>query len=146
MIPQAKDQNNSVFYRPELSNINPKAKFGKDCTIHSHVWIGGDVKIGDRVKIQAYTFIPDGVIIEDDVFIGPHVVFTNDPRMEMDRSKWAKTLVKAGAKIGANACIKAGVKIGERSIIGMGAVVTRDIPPNEIWVGNPATKLVQNIL
>jgi acetyltransferase-like isoleucine patch superfamily enzyme len=105
------------------------------------VWIGDDVRIGKNVKIQGFAFIPNGVIIEDDVFIGPHVCFTNDPKMDIlpqGQFTPTQTTVKRGARIGANSSIRAGVVIGEGARIGMGAVVLKDVPPSETWVGNPA--------
>src|SRR3990167_3670986 len=115
---------------------------GKDCTIHAFVWIGQEVKIGDRAKIQAFSFIPDGVTIEDDVFIGPGVTFTNDRNLSVKGKKfWSETFVKKGAKIGAGSCILAGVNIGENAIIGMGSVVLKDIPSSETWAGNPAIRI-----
>ena len=129
-----------IWY-PELSNIG-ECEIGEGCTIHSNVWIGNKVKIGDRVKIQAMVFIPDGVTIEDDVFVGPGVIFTNDPKLEIKGKEcWESTLVKQGAKIGAGAMIKAGITIGEGAVIGMGAVVLKDVPASETWVGNPAKRM-----
>lgn len=128
-----------MIYREDISNI--RVYIDDSCTIHSHVWIGDDVKIGRNVKIQAFAFIPNGVTVEDDVFIGPHVCFTNDPKMDIvpqGRFTPTKTLVKRGARIGANATIRAGVTIGKDAIIGMGAVVTKDVPDGQTWVGNPA--------
>jgi len=119
------------IYEPELSKILTQ-DIGNDSVIHSHVCIYKDVKIGERVRIQAFTFIPDGVTIEDDCFIGPRVTFTNDPKLTCKGPKyWEKTLVKKGAKIGAGANILAGVTIGENAIIGMGANVMRDVDDNE---------------
>lgn len=102
------------------------------------------MEIGNDVRIQAFAFIPYGVTIEDNVFIGPRVTFTNDPRMEMSMDKWEKTLVKKGAKIGAGVIIKAGVTIGENAVIGMGAVVTHSVPDGQTWVGSPARKLYRH--
>jgi len=117
-------------------------RIGLGCTIHSHVWIGKDVIIGDRVRIQAFTFIPDGVELEGDVFVGPHVCFTNDPELACaGRDFWRATKVRRGAKIGAGAVIKAGITIGEEAVIGMGSVVLKDVPSWETWVGNPAVKM-----
>ena len=97
------------------------------------------VIVGDRCKIEAFAFIPSGVTIEDEVFVGPHAVFTNDlhPRAVGD---WevTPTLVRKGASIGAGAVIVCGVTIGEGAMIGAGAVVTKDVPPNSLAVGNPA--------
>jgi len=128
-----------VIYKPELSNI--QISIDDSCTVHSHVWIGDKVIIGKNVKIQAFAFIPNGVIIGDDVFIGPHVCFTNDPKMDIvPRGEFVptNTIVKRGARIGANASILAGVTIGEGAIIGMASVVIKDVPALEVWVGNPA--------
>lgn len=133
--------NNTKIWHPELSNIG-NCTIGDNCIIHSHVWIGDNVIIGNNVKIQSFSFIPDGVVIEDNVFIAPHVCFTNDPQLEIKgRGCWKKTLVKNGAKIGANASIKAGVVIGENAVIGMGSVVIKDIPAGEVWAGNPARRI-----
>ena len=142
MILNVKAGEGTKLYNDEFSNIRDGVVFGKNCTVHSHVWIGENVKIGDNVKIQAFTFIPEGVTIEDNVFIGPRVTFTNDPNLEIKgKSCWKPTLVKNGAKIGAGAMIKAGVTIGEGAMVGMGAVVLHDIPPHEVYVGNPARRL-----
>ncbi|MFA5312250.1 MAG: acyltransferase [Methanomassiliicoccales archaeon] len=114
-------------------------KVGKDCKIAAFVEVQRGVVIGDRCKVEAYAFIPSGVTIEDEVFIGPHVVFTNDlhPRAVGD---WdvTPTHVKKGASIGANATIVCGVTIGEGSMVGAGAVVTKDVPDHTLVVGNPA--------
>lgn len=130
-----------MIYHPEKSIILTK-NIGKDSVIHALVWIGKDVKIGNGVKVQAFSFIPDGVTIEDDVFIGPRVTFTNDRNLKVKGKEfWSKVLVKKGAKIGAGSCILAGVIIGENAIIGMGSVVLRDIPNGETWAGNPAIRI-----
>lgn len=135
------DDEKWTFWHPETSNINTK-DIGEGCVIHSHVWIGKEVKIGKNVRIQSFSFIPDGVIIEDDVFIAPNVIFTNDPDLECKGKKyWKKTLVKKGVKIGAGVCIKAGVTIGKNAKIGMGSVVTKSVPNNQVWAGNPASRI-----
>lgn len=129
----------TIIYHPELSTILDGVEIGNLCVIHSHVWIGKNVKIGNQVKIQAFTFIPEGVVIEDKVFIGPHVVFTNDPKLMVSGKEfWKPTLVKVGARIGANASILAGVTIGKGAVVGMGAVVVHDVPDGATVVGNPA--------
>jgi acetyltransferase-like isoleucine patch superfamily enzyme len=108
--------------------------------IHQPVFIGKEVKIGDGCRIQMFAFIPDGVTIEDNVFIGPGVVFTNDKYPPAkDKSEWLKTTVKQGASIGANATIVCGVTIGKGAMIGAGSVVTKDVPDGEMWYGNPAS-------
>lgn len=128
------------IYKPELSNISKRAKICDDCIIHAGVHIHDYVEIGNRCKIQAMAFLPTGVKLEDDVFIGPGVIFTNDPDLQ-NYKRPIKTLVQRGSKIGAGAIIKAGVTIGAGAIIGMGSVVTKDIPPKELWVGVPAKHL-----
>jgi len=125
------------MYNPQLSTILSPVPLSTK--VHSHVWIGENVKIGERCFIEAFAFIPDGVSIEDDVFIGPHVCFTNDKRPPSYGKHWAKTLVKKGAVIGAGAVILPGVTI--EGFVGAGAVVTKNVPKDEIWVGNPAKKL-----
>ena len=114
-------------------------KIGEECRIAAFVEIQRGVVIGDRCKVEAYAFIPTGVKIEDEVFVGPHVCFTNDlhPHAVGD---WevTPTLVKKGASIGANSTIICGVTIGERAMVGAGAVVTKDVPPDTLVVGNPA--------
>lgn len=128
----------TVVYHPELSNIHPESAIGDECKIHSHVWIGKEVKIGNRCKIEAFTFIPDGVTIEDDVFLGPRVTFTNDKYPPSHGEGWSKTLVKAGASIGASATILPGVTIGKGAVVGAGAVVTKNVEDGTTVVGIPA--------
>lgn len=123
------------IYYPELSNFRPKA-VGHRVVVHSHVWIGDDISIPDDVKIQAFAFIPNGVRLEEKVFIGPRVTFTNDRVPPYD--KFETTIVERGAAIGAGAVIRCGIVIGEGALIGCGAVVTHDVPAFEVWVGNPA--------
>lgn len=115
-----------------------KCKIGKDAKIDAFVYIEEDVVIGDRVKIRAFTFIPSGVTIEDDVFIGPHVTFTNDKYPKINREwKLLKTTIKQGSSIGAGSVILP-VTVGNNSLIGAGSVVTEDIPDNVLALGNPA--------
>ena len=121
--------------------ILKNAKIGKNCNINCNVFIENDVEIGDNVTIKPGVQIWDGVTLEDHVFVGPNVTFTNDllPRSKQYPTEFAKTLVKKGASIGANATIIAGNIIGENAMIGAGSVVTKNVPANEIWFGNPAT-------
>lgn len=116
------------------------AEIGEACNINCQVFIENDVKIGNRVTIKPGVQLWDGVTVEDDVFIGPNVTFTNDlmPRSGNRDFKLEKTVIKKGASIGANATIIAGNTIGENALVGAGSVVTKDVPANEIWIGNPA--------
>ena len=121
-------------------NFYGNYEIGKGTTVGNFVDIGG--KIGKNCKIQSFVFIPEGVEIEDYVFIGPAVIFTNVkyPTARI-KQKYIKTLVKEGATIGAGAVIVCGVTIGRNAMIGAGAVVTKDIPDNTTVVGIPAKKL-----
>ena len=114
-------------------------RIGKGCRIAAYVEIQRGVTVGDRCKVEAFAFIPTGVTIENDVFIGPHACFTND-RVPKAIGDWevVPTLVKKGASIGANATIICGITVGENALVGAGAVVTKDVPPNAIVVGAPA--------
>lgn len=124
---------------------------GKHCMIGAFVEIQRGVIIGNNVKVESHTFICEGVVIADEVFLGHHVVFTNDkfPRavkaesglQKMGDWTMTQTIVKKGASIGSNATILPGVIIGEGAIIGAGAVVTHDVPGHTIVVGNPARPL-----
>lgn len=122
------------------------ARIGADCNINAQVLIEGDVVIGDRVTVKSGVQVWNGVRLEDDVFIGPNATFTNDkfPRSRKPPPQFAQTHVRRGASIGANATIVCGVTIGENALIGAGSVVTRDVPAGEVWVGNPARRLVRS--
>ena len=125
-----------------FSHIQSGAYIGRECSIGQNVNIGNNVKIGNFVKIQNNVSVYEGVELEDYVFCGPSIVFTNvkHPRSEFPQrgSKYyQKTLVKKSVSIGANATIVCGVTLGEYSFIGSGAVVTKDIPPYSLVVGNP---------
>jgi acetyltransferase-like isoleucine patch superfamily enzyme len=121
-------------------HILPGARIGAECNICDHVFIEGDVVVGNRVTVKSGVQLWDGVVLEDDVFVGPNATFTNDPfpRSRHHQTKIPRTTVKAGASIGANATILPGVTIGERAMVGAATVVTRDVPPDTIVVGNPA--------
>ena len=126
-----------------FSHIQSGARVGESCTIGQNVNISNNVRIGNNVKIQNNVSVYEGVELEDFVFCGPSSVFTNIklPRSEFPQrgsENYKKTLVKKSASIGANATIVCGVVIGEYSLIGSGAVVTKDIPPFSLAVGNPA--------
>jgi acetyltransferase-like isoleucine patch superfamily enzyme len=126
------------IYDENLINLYG-CKIGKNCIIANFVEIGAKVVIGDNCKIEAFSFIPTGVIIEDDVFIGPHTCFTNDKRPKIgDDWNILPTTVKKSASIGANSTIICGVTIGEGAMVGAGSVVTKDVLPNTTVAGNPA--------
>ena len=129
--------NGTVIWHPEKSVILTD-KIGANCVIHAPVWIGKDVEIGESCKIQAFAFIPTGVRLQKGVFIGPHVCFTNDKHPPSFGKHWSDTLVEEYAVIGANATILPGITIGYQARVGAGAVVTKDVPPNSVVVGNPA--------
>lgn len=124
-----------------FAHVLPGARIGRDCNICDHVFIENDVVVGDRVTIKCGVQLWDGVRLEDDVFVGPNVTFTNDPspRSKVYPESFAQTVVARGASIGANATILPGVRIGANAMVGAGAVVTRDVPANAVIVGNPAT-------
>lgn len=126
-----------------FSHIMSGAKIGKNCTIGQNVFIADEVVIGDNVKIQNNVSIYKGVEIEDDVFIGPSVVFTNviNPRAFIERkNEYLNTTVKKGASIGANVTIVCGIEIGEYSFIGAGSVVTKNVKKLDLVCGVPAIK------
>lgn len=124
-----------------FAHILPGARIGRDCNICDHTFIENDVVIGDRVTVKCGVQLWDGLHVEDDVFIGPNATFTNDnfPRSKhyQPPDRMPRTTIRTGASIGANATILPGIVIGERAMIGAGAVVTRDVPPDTIVVGNP---------
>lgn len=123
-----------------FSHILPKAVIGEECNICDHTFVENDVVIGNKVTIKCGVQIWDGVTIEDNAFIGPNATFTNDPfpRSKQHPEQFAKTVVRKGASVGANATILPGIVIGMNAMVGAGAVVTTDVPPNAIVMGNPA--------
>ena len=120
--------------------VLPGAVIGRDGNICSHCFIENKVVVGDRVTVKCGVQLWDGVTLEDDVFVGPNATFTNDlnPRSRNATAQLLPTLVKKGASIGANATILPGLTIGEGAMVGAGAVVTKDVPPRTLVVGNPA--------
>ena len=126
-----------------FSHIMTGAVIGKSCNIGQNVVISPEVVLGNNVKIQNNVSVYTGVVCEDDVFLGPSCVFTNviNPRSAVNRrGQYLKTKVGKGATIGANATIVCGHDIGEYAFIGAGAVVTKDVPPYALLVGNPAVQ------
>ncbi len=124
-----------------FSHIMPNSTLGKNCNIGQNVVVSPQVVLGNNVKVQNNVSIYTGVICEDDVFLGPSMVFTNviNPRSAIIRKdEYKTTLVKKGASIGANATIICGVTIGEFALIGAGSVITKDVKPYELVYGNPA--------
>lgn len=119
-------------------NIYKTAKIGKGCSIGMGTEIGNNVVIGNNVRIGAMCFIPEGVTIEDDVFIAPGVFFSNDKHPPSSHACWGKILIRKGACICMKATVLPGVTIGEKALVGAGAVVTKDIPDGEQWYGVPA--------
>lgn len=119
------------------------ARIGKSCSLGQNVFVGNDVVIGDNVKIQNNVSVYDAVHLEDDVFCGPSMVFTNvyNPRSAVSRKdEYRKTTVRRGATLGANSTIVCGVTIGEHAFIGAGAVVNRDVPSYALMLGVPAKR------
>ena len=127
-----------------FSHIMPDCVIGERCNIGQNVVISPGVVLGNNVKIQNNVSVYTGVVCEDDVFLGPSCVFTNvlNPRSAIPRKdQYRKTLVRRGATIGANATIVCGHTIGEYALIGAGAVVTKDVPPYALVVGNPSRQI-----
>lgn len=127
-----------------FSHIMPNCIIGEKCNIGQNVVVSPQVTLGNNVKVQNNVSIYTGVICEDDVFLGPSMVFTNviNPRSAIIRKdEYQKTLVKKGASIGANATIVCGNNIGEYALIGAGAVVTKEIKPYALVVGNPSKQI-----
>lgn len=133
--PKAEIHPSVVIIQSETSNIG-NCKIGVGTKVHSHAWIGDGVVIGERCRIQAFAYIPPGVTIGDDVFIGPRVTFTNDkypPSTEL-----LPTVVEERVSIGAGAIILPGLTLWAHCRVGAGAVVTKSVPPGVLVMGNPA--------
>ena len=120
--------------------VLPDAKVGENCNVCSHCFIENDVEIGNNVTVKCGVQLWDGLRVEDDVFIGANVSFTNDryPRSKRYPARFEKTVIRKGASIGAGSVVLCGIEIGEKAMIGAGSVVTKDVPAGELWVGNPA--------
>lgn len=125
-------------------HVFAKAKIGKNCILGQNVMVANNVVLGDNVKVQNNVSIYEGVICEDDVFLGPSMVFTNviNPRSAVNRkTEFKQTVVKKGATIGANATIVCGNTIGKYALIGAGSVITKEVQPYALMVGNPAKQI-----
>ncbi len=125
-------------------HISAGARIGRGCSFGQNVYVGNDVVIGDNVKIQNNVSVYDAVTLEDDVFCGPSMVFTNvyNPRAAVERkAEYRRTLVRRGATLGANCTIVCGITVGEYAFVGAGAVVQRDVPEFALVVGVPARRI-----
>ncbi|MEM7402016.1 MAG: acyltransferase [Pseudomonadota bacterium] len=126
------------------THISAGANIGSKCSFGQNVYVGNDVVIGNNVKVQNNVSVYDAATIEDDVFCGPSMVFTNvyNPRSEIERkSEYRKTIIKKGATLGANCTIICGTEVGEYAFIGAGAVINSDVKPHALMVGMPARQV-----
>ncbi|EHH0795226.1 acyltransferase [Vibrio vulnificus] len=130
----------------QFSVVLSGAQIGEDCNLCAHTFVENNVILGDRVTVKSGVYLWDGIVLEDDVFIGPCVAFTNDkfPRSKQYPEAFSKIQIKKGASIGANATILPGITIGENAMVGAGSVVTKDVPAMAVVVGNPA-KIIRYI-
>ena len=129
------------------AQVREGARIGRECNVGKGVYVGAGVVIGDRCKIENNASLFEGLTLEEGVFVGPHVVFTNDRRpratnpdgtlQTADDWELGRTTVRRGASIGAGAIVLPGLEIGRYAMVGAGSVVTRDLPPHELVVGNP---------
>jgi UDP-2-acetamido-3-amino-2,3-dideoxy-glucuronate N-acetyltransferase len=138
------DQGAKIGYKTKIwhfTHVMGSVEIGENCVLGQNVFVGNKVKLGNNVKVQNNVSLYEGVVCEDDVFLGPSMVFTNviNPRSAVKRkNEFKRTLVKKGASIGANATIICGVTLGEYCMVGAGAVVTKDVFPFALMVGVPA--------
>lgn len=124
----------------QFTVVLPGARIGANCNINSHCFIENDVLVGDEVTVKCGNYLWDGITLEDKVFVGPNVTFSNDryPRSKQYPDAFDRTVVKKGASIGAGAVILPGITIGEGAMVGAGAVVVKDVPPNSVVRGDYA--------
>jgi UDP-2-acetamido-3-amino-2,3-dideoxy-glucuronate N-acetyltransferase len=127
--------------------VLPDAVIGENCNINAHCLIENDVEIGNNVTVKCGVYLWDGIKVGNNVFIGPNVTFTNDkyPRSKEYPEEFQKTIIEDGASIGAGSIILGGITIGKNALIGAGSVVTKNVPANQLWFGNPARfqKIIQ---
>ena len=128
-----------------FAHVLPGAILGADCNVCDHTYIDNGVVVGDRVTIKSGVYLWEGMVVEDEVFLGPQATFTND-RFPRSREPWTceGIVIKRGATVGAGAVVLPGTTIGERAMVGAGAVVTEDVEPDTVVVGNPA-KVVRRL-
>ena len=127
-----------------FAHVSSGARIGTQCSLGQGVYVGNDVRVGHNVKIQNNVSVYDAVTLEDDVFCGPSMVFTNvhNPRSAVPRKgEYRRTLVKRGATLGANCTVVCGITIGEYAFVGAGALVSRDVPAFALVVGVPARRI-----
>jgi UDP-2-acetamido-3-amino-2,3-dideoxy-glucuronate N-acetyltransferase len=119
------------------------AVIGNNCNINCHTFIENDVIIGNQVTVKSGVYLWDGIRVEDSVFIGPNATFVNDayPKSKQYPSEFQQTILKKGCSIGANATILGGIEIGDNALIGAGSVVTKNVKPHALMVGNPAKQV-----
>lgn len=127
----------------EPCNIYPTAFIGDNCNIGAFTEIGNFVVIGENTRIGAFSFIPEKISIGKNCFIGPRFTGTNDKFPPSPPGDWLSIVIEDGASLGAAVTVLPGVTIGEGALIGAGSVVTRDVPPGEIWCGVPAKRVEQ---
>lgn len=134
-------ENGSVAWSP--CHIGEGLKIGKDASIGALAHIGRDVEIGRACRIQGGAYLADGTVLGENVFIGPNATVLNDRYPpSRDSKKWVPVIVEAGAVIGGGATVLAGVCIGKNAVLGAGSTLTKDLPDEEVWVGNPAKRLM----
>lgn len=129
---------NLKIWHPETCVISDNAEIGNDCVIHPGTIIYDDVKIGNNCHLEANCFLPNGITLEDDVFLAPFVKFANDTKPPSKGKFWKKTLVKRGAVLGINVTVLPGVTIGKYAFIAANSLITKDVPDFEEWRGSPA--------
>lgn len=130
-------QNTNIW---QFTVVLSHAIIGENCNICAHCFIENEVSIGDNVTVKSGVYLWDGIQLADNVFIGPNATFSNDkyPKSKEYPESFLQTKVEQGASVGANATILPGITLGENCIVGAGAVVTKNVPPNAVVVGNPA--------